>query len=72
MGFSSWGWQTLEHRLSSCGALAHFSVPHGIFLSQGLSPCPMHWQVGSYPLKHQGCPKTFLGYNHEDIDINRI
>ena len=26
----------------------------GIFLDQGLNPCPLHWQVDSYPLYHQG------------------
>ena len=72
MGFSSCGWRIPEHRLSSFGALAHCSAPHGILLSQGLSPCPVHWQVGSYPLKHQGCPQTFLGYSHEDTDMNRM
>ena len=24
-----------------------------IFLDQGLNPCPLHWQVDSYPLEHQ-------------------
>ena len=28
----------------------------GIFLDQGLNPCPRHWQVDSYPLSHQGSP----------------
>ena len=27
----------------------------GIFLDQGLNPCPLHWQAYSYPL-HQGSP----------------
>ena len=26
----------------------------GIFLDQGSNPCPLHWQVDSYPLYHQG------------------
>ena len=26
----------------------------GIFLGQGSDPCPLHWQVDSYPLCHQG------------------
>ena len=24
----------------------------GIFLDQGLNPCPLHWQAGSQPLNH--------------------
>ena len=26
----------------------------GIFLDQGSNPCPLHWQVDSLPLRHQG------------------
>ena len=26
----------------------------GISPDQELNPCPLHWQVGSYPLHHQG------------------
>ena len=29
----------------------------GIFLAQGLNMCPLHWQVGSQPLDHQGSLK---------------
>ena len=28
----------------------------GIFLSQGLNPCPLHWGADSYPLYYQGSP----------------
>ena len=28
----------------------------GLFLDQGSNPCPLHWQVDSQPLDHQGCP----------------
>ena len=28
----------------------------GIFLTQGLNPCLLHWQVGSLPLGHLGSP----------------
>ena len=28
----------------------------GIFLDQGLNPCPLHWQADSQPLDHQGGP----------------
>ena len=29
------------------------STARKIFLDQGSSPCPLHWQVHSYPLYHQ-------------------
>ena len=32
------------------------SGPCGIFLDQGLNPCPLRWQADSYPLYHQGSP----------------
>ena len=32
------------------------SAACGIFLGQGLNPCPLHWQVDSSPLCHQGSP----------------
>ena len=32
----------------------------GIFLDQGLNPQPLHWQVDSYPLYHQGSPMFVL------------
>ena len=31
-----------------------------IFLAQGSNPCPLHWQVDSYPLCHQGSYDEFL------------
>ena len=49
-GFSNCSSWALEHRLSSCAAC-------GIFPDQGFSPCPLHWQVGSYPWCHQGSPR---------------
>ena len=40
------------------------SAECGIFLDQGSKPCPLHWQVDSYPVHHQGSPilrfHTFL------------
>ena len=33
----------------------------GIFPDQGLNPCPLYWQVDSYPLYHQG--SLFLFFN---------
>ena len=32
------------------------SVACGIFPDQGSNPCPLHWQVDSQPLRHQGSP----------------
>ena len=29
-------------------------VACGVFPDQGWNPCPLHWQVDSYPLYHQG------------------
>ena len=37
------------HRLSCSSA-------RGLCLDQGLNLCPLHWQVGSYPLYHQRSP----------------
>ena len=31
-------------------------VARGIFPEQGLNPCPLHWQVDSLTLDHQGSP----------------
>ena len=30
------------------------SMARGIFPDQGPNPCPLHWQVDSQPLRHQG------------------
>ena len=38
-----WSWAVVVHRLSCPMAC-------GIFLDEGSSPCPPHWQVGSKPL----------------------
>ena len=48
-------------RLQSMGLLVvvpglSCSTACGIFLDQGLNPCPLHWQVDFYPLHHQGSP----------------
>jgi len=32
------------------------SRSRGIFPDQGSNPCPLHWQVDSVPLNHQGSP----------------
>ena len=36
-----------------------YSAACGIFSGQGLNPWPLHWQVDSYPLYHQGSPWIF-------------
>ena len=46
-GLWSVGSAVAAHRLS-CPA------PRRIFLDQELNPCPLHWQVDSLPLDHQG------------------
>ena len=33
----------------------HFLL-QGIFLTQDLNPCPLHWQVDSLPQSHLGSP----------------
>ena len=40
-------------------------VACGIFPDQGSNPCPLHWQVDSQPLHHQGSPQ-------DDFFISRI
>ena len=37
----------------------HFLL-RGIFLTQGLNPCLLHWQVDSLPLSYQGSPGKAL------------
>ena len=34
----------------------HLLLP-GIFLTQGLNPCLLHWQVYSLPPSHRGSPR---------------
>ena len=48
-GLQSAGSVVVAHGLS-CSAAC------GIFPDQGLNPCPLHWQVDSQPLRHQGSP----------------
>ena len=48
-----WDSVVVAHRLSC-------SAAYGIFPDQGLNPCPLHWQVDSYPLSHQGSPVSGL------------
>ena len=41
------------------GVGCHFLL-QGIFPTQGLNPCLLHWQVSSLPLSHQGSPFTLI------------
>ena len=60
-GLSSCGLWALEHWLSSFGTWAFsWSMACGIFLNQGLNPCPLHWQAHSYVLQHQESPLITL------------
>ena len=43
--------------MQASGVVAHglsCSVAYGIFPDQGSNPCPLHWEVDSLPLDHQG------------------
>ena len=48
-GLQDAGSVVVAHGLSCCLAC-------GIFPSQGLNPCLLHWQADSLPLNHQGSP----------------
>ena len=39
------------------------STACGILPDQGSNPCPLHWQVDSQPLRHQGSPGRWI-LNH--------
>ena len=58
-GLSRGVW-ALEGGLSSCDPRFSCLAACGIFPEQRLNPCPLHWQVGSEPLDHQGSPSTVL------------
>ena len=55
-GFSCCRAPALEHRFSSCGAWLSCSEACGILWDRGSNPCPLHWQVDSLALSHQGSP----------------
>ena len=67
---SSCGLWALEHvGFSSCGVWAHYqALEHGlsgfpacgIFLNRGWNSCPLHRQVDSYLLCHQGTPVSLF------------
>ena len=66
-----------EHRLECSGSVV---VVHrlsylklcGIFLEQGLNPCPLHWQVDSYPLNHQGSRRVELFPNNHSHNFSVV
>ena len=65
MDFSLWwllcGAQALGH-MGLIVAAYRFSylMAHGIFPNQGLNLCPLHWQVDSQPLNHEGSPSRVI------------
>ena len=54
-GLRSTGSVVVAHGLSC-------SAGCGMFLDQGLNPCPLHWQADSQPLCHQGSRISFHFY----------
>ena len=62
-GLQSTGLEAVVCEFSCCMAC-------GIFLSQGLNPCLVHWHAGSVPLSHQGSPKSlFVCFFKSWIDV---
>ena len=54
---------SMGSRLAGSAVVAHglsCSVACGIFPDQGSNPCPLHWQVDSQPLHHQGSPQILF------------
>ena len=57
----AYGLQELQHAGSGAAVYGpSCSVARGIFLDQGSDLCPLPWQMGSYPLYHQGSPVCLL------------
>ena len=51
------------------------SETRGIFLDQGLNPCPLHWQADSYLQYHQGSPRAFrvfVGLSQRAVESVRL
>ena len=51
--------RSTDSRCAGSVVVAHgpiCSVACGIFPDQGSNLCPLHWQAGSQPLRHQGSP----------------
>ena len=61
-GLSTCMSQPLEHRFSSRGTQASCSAACGVFLSQGLNPCLLHWQADALPLSHWGSPPLLFSH----------
>ena len=73
-GFSAWQhaglsfqwvllqWNTAPELVGSAVVVCGLSCPElcGIFPDQWLNPRPLHWQVSSLPLVHQGSPTLSL------------
>ena len=73
---SSFGTRTQQLQLTGSRARARqlwYPAACGIFSDQGLNPCPLHWQVDSQPLDHQGTP-TYVVFRllqyHQDSECN--
>ena len=63
-GFSCHRAQVLGHvGFSGCGAWCE------IFLDQEWSPCPLHWQVDSYPLHHWRSPRYMIHFMRLSLDL---
>ena len=60
--FSGCGLEVLECRLRSCVHQLSCPAACGIYPDQGLNLCPLHWQVDSYLLHHQGSPIVIFNF----------
>ena len=70
-GFSCCGARALGTQASV--VVAHglsCSAACGIFLDQGLNPCPLHQQVDSQPLHHQGRPELPI-LNSKKVNLKK-
>ena len=54
-----------EHGLSSCRLHCH--VACRIFPNQGSNQFPLHWQLDSQPLNHQGNLKSSFKHMHDNV-----
>ena len=68
VGFSLW-WLLLLQSIGSVVVVLRLSCPVAceIFPDQGSNPRPLHWQVDSQPLYHQGSPEHKF-FTHSFID----
>ena len=65
-GFHYCSFQSLEHRLSSCGSWAWSSAACEIFPDQGLNLYLLHWQADSLLLSHQRSPHCGFDFHFPD------